>query len=73
MFWKLLINTKKSHLDLLILNLNKVSTTRTAVPGDFVDWDIAVVGEGDTCQLCVSFTYHSTVAQSTEFEGNWKD
>ena len=41
----------------------------------FIDWATAVVGEGDTCQLSVSFTYHSsgpiyeTLAQSTEFDG----
>ena len=26
----------------------------------FIDWATAVVGEGDTCQLSVSFTYHSS-------------
>ena len=41
----------------------------------FLDWATAVVGEGDACQLSVSFTYHSsgpineTLAQSTEFDG----
>ena len=41
-----------------------------------VDWATAAVGEGDTCQLSVSFTYHSsgpiyeTLAQSTEFDGS---
>ena len=41
----------------------------------FIDWATVVVGEGDTCQLSVSFTYHSsgpiyeTLAQSTKFNG----
>ena len=41
----------------------------------FVDWATAVVDEADTCQLCVSFTSHSsgpnyeTSAQSMEFSG----
>ena len=30
------------------------------IPGDFVDWANAVVGDGDTCHLSVSFTYHSS-------------
>ena len=44
----------------------------------FVDWAIAAVGEGDTCQLYVSFTRHNsgpiceTPAQSMEFSGNEK-
>ena len=44
----------------------------------FIDWATAVVGEGDTCQLSVSFNYHSsgpiyeTLAQSTEFHGTYK-
>ena len=43
----------------------------------FVDWATAVVDEGDICQPSVSFTYHwsgpiyETLAQSTEFDGNW--
>ena len=41
----------------------------------FTDWATAVVGEGYTCQLSVSFPYHSSgpiyeiLAQSTEFDG----
>ena len=41
----------------------------------FIDWASAVVGEGDTCQLSVSFTHHScgpiyeTLAQSAGFNG----
>ena len=42
----------------------------------FIDWATAVVGEGGTCQLSVSFTYHhssgpiyETLAQSMEFDG----
>ena len=41
----------------------------------FIDWATAVIGEGDTCQLSVSFTYHSsgpiyeTPAQYTKFDG----
>ena len=41
----------------------------------FIDWATAVVSEGDTCQLSVSFTYHSSgpiyeeLAQSTKFDG----
>ena len=40
----------------------------------FIDWATAVVGEGDPCQLSISFTYHSsgpifdTMGQSTEFD-----
>ena len=43
--------------------------------GDFIDWATAVVGEGDTCKLSVSFTYYrsgpiyKTLAQSMEFDG----
>ena len=41
----------------------------------FIDWATAAVGEGDTSQLSVSFTYHSsgpiyeTLAQSMELDG----
>ena len=44
----------------------------------FIDWATAV-GEGDTCQLSVSFIYHSsspiyeTLVQSTEFDGIYKE
>ena len=38
----------------------------------FIDWATAVVGEGDACQLSVSFTaVYDTMAQSTEFDGNY--
>ena len=30
------------------------------IPGDFIDWATAVVGEGDTCQHSVSFIHHSS-------------
>ena len=43
----------------------------------FIDWATAVAGEGYTRRLSVTFTYQSsapiyeTLAQSTEFSGNF--
>ena len=54
-----------------IMKLVHIKTVETGLLGDFVDWvGTTVVGEGDTSQLSVSFTYHSsgptyeTLAQS---------
>ena len=49
-------NENRSILDLTHHPLTVVGS----VPGDFIDWATAVVSEGDTCQLFVSFTYYSS-------------